>query len=216
VGTKIIGSGMALGEHRVPNAALARVFDTDDEWIFARTGIRERYYAARGTTTSDLATRASRQALAAAGLGPDAIDYLIVATMTPDYLFPGVAAQVQHKLGLGPVPALDIRQQCSGFLHGLELADALLRAGQARRVLLVGAEVHTGFMPFDVDVVTGESDAVPTAAERARATRYRDRTVLFGDAAGAVVVTRTDDPRSDVLAVRMRSDGSQVERLYVP
>src|SRR5262245_39160193 len=113
MGTVVIGSGMALGEHRVPNAALARVCDTTDEWILERTGIRERYYVAAGTAPSDLATRAGKDALKDAGLAPGDIDYLVVATMTPDYYFPGTSALVQDKLGLGAVPSLDIRQQCT-------------------------------------------------------------------------------------------------------
>ncbi len=216
MGTTVIGTGMALGEHLVPNAALAKVFDTSDAWIEERTGIRQRYYVARGTATSDLAARAGRDALASADLGPHDIDYLIVATMTPDYYFPGVGAIVQAKLGLGAVPALDIRQQCTGFIHGFQLADSLLRSGVAKRVMLIGAEVHSGFMPFDVDVVVGTSNAIPSDEERARSTRYRDRTILFGDAAAAVVMTRTHDPRSEVIGIRLHTDGTQAERLYVP
>jgi 3-oxoacyl-[acyl-carrier-protein] synthase-3 len=216
MGTVITGTGMALGEHRVPNSALARVCDTTDEWIVERTGIRERYYAANGTAPSDLAQRASQAALAEAGLKPDDIDYLIVATMTPDYYFPGVAPILQKKLGLRAIPALDIRQQCAGFLHGFQLADALLATGAAKRVLLVGTEVHSGFMPFDVDVAIGTSDRVPTPSEREFATRFRDRTVLFGDAAGAAVLVRNDDAKRGLVGVKLHTDGSQADRLYVP
>jgi 3-oxoacyl-[acyl-carrier-protein] synthase-3 len=207
---------MALGEHRVPNDALARVCDTTDEWIRERTGIRERYYVAEGTAPSDLGVRAGREAIEDARLRPADIDYLIVATMTPDYLFPGAAAIIQAKLGLGPVPALDVRQQCAGFIHGLQLGDALLRTGAAKNVLLIGTEVHSGFMPFDVDIVIGASDRVPTSEERAFATRFRDRTVLFGDGAGAVVLSRVPDPGRDLLATRLHTDGTQADRLYVP
>jgi len=216
MGTIVIGSGMSLGEHCVPNDALARVCDTTDEWIRERTGIGERYYVASGTATSDLAVRAARGALEDAGLAPDDIDYLIVATMTPDYYFPGTATIVQAKLGLPQVPALDIRQQCTGFIHGLQLADSLLRSGACKRLLLIGAEVHSGFMPFDVDVAIGTSSRVPDAAERAHATRFRDRTVLFGDAAAAVVLTRDQDGGRDVIATCLHSDGTQADRLYVP
>ncbi len=216
MGTIVIGTGIAVGEHRVPNASLARVCETTDEWIFERTGIRERYYVKNGTTTSDLAERAGRAAIANAGLEPSDIDYLIVATMTPDYYFPGSAVLVQHKLGLRNVPALDIRQQCTGFIHGMELADALLRCGQATRLLLVGAEVHSGFMPFDVEVVVGTSARVPSEEERIKATQYRDRTVLFGDAGAAVVLVRHDGDDRGMIASRIHSDGSQADRLYVP
>jgi len=216
MGTVVIGSGMALGEHRVPNESLARVCDTTHEWILERTGIRERYYVAQGTTPSDLAAEAARGALADAGLQPSEIDYLIVATMTPDYYFPGTSAIVQAKLGLPSVPALDVRQQCTVFIHGFQLADALLRTGAARRVLLIGTEVHSGFMPFDVEVAIGTSSHVLTAEERAFATGFRDRTVLFGDAAGAVILTRVPDEARDLLALRLHTDGSQADRLYVP
>ena len=216
MGTIVIGSGMAVGEHRVPNAALARVCDTTDEWIFERTGIRERYYVQKGTATSDLAVRAGQAALDDARVLPADIDYLIVATMTPDYYFPGAGVLVQTKLGLRAIPALDIRQQCTGFIHGLQLADALLRTGAAKKLLLIGAEVHSGFMPFDVEIAVGASDRVPTDVERAFATRFRDRTVLFGDAAAAVVLTRDDAAVGDVLATRLHCDGSYADRLYVP
>jgi len=216
MGTIVIGSGTALGEHCVPNEALSRVCDTTDAWILERTGIRERYYVATGTAPSDLGVRAAKLALDDAGMAPGDIDYLIVATMTPDFTFPGTAAIIQAKLGLPSVPALDIRQQCTGFIHGLQLADALLRAGSAKRVLLIGTEVHSGFMPFDVDIAIGTSTRVPSVEERALATRFRDRTILFGDGAGAVVLTRDDDAGRDVLVVRMHTDGTQADRLYVP
>src|SRR5688572_13861790 len=180
MGTAVIATGIAAGEYRVPNAAPARVSDTTGEWILARTGIRERYYVATGTAPPDLGVRAARDAIADARPSPADIDYVIVATMAPDYYFPGTATLVQTKLGLGSVPALDIRQQCTGFLHGMELADALLRTGAARRLLLIGTEVHSGFMPFDIEVAAGVSPRVPSQAERDFATRYRDRTVLFG------------------------------------
>ena len=216
MGTTVTGTGMALGEHRVPNAALAKVCDTSDDWIRERSGIRERYYVAAGTSTSDLGVRAGRDAIADAGLAPADIDYLIFATMTPDFYFPGTGASVQAKLGLGNIPALDIRQQCTGFIHGMQLADALLRCGAAKRVLLVGAEVHSGFMPFDVEYLVGNSARVPTAEERAFATRFRDRTILFGDGAGAVVVERNDDQGRDVLGTILHTDGANADKLYVP
>ena len=216
MGTIALGSGMALGEHEVKNADLGRVCDTSDDWIRERTGIDTRYYVAEGTSTSDLGVRAARAAIADAQLEPRDIDYVIFATMTPDYYFPGSGVILQHKLGLGSVPTLDIRQQCTGFIYGLQVADALLKAGVAKKVLLVGSEVHSGFMPWkDHGVVFGTSTAKVSDEERAFNTRYRDRTVLFGDAAGAVVLARDNEPHGLVDCV-MHSDGQFAEKLYVP
>jgi 3-oxoacyl-[acyl-carrier-protein] synthase-3 len=211
------GSGFVLGEHRVTNEQLGRVCDTTDEWIRERTGVETRYYVADGTTTSDLGVRAARIALDHAGLSPDAIDYAIFATMTPDYYFPGCGALLQHKLGLREIPTLDIRQQCTGFLYGLQVADALVRSGAARRVLLVGGEIHSGFMPWrDTRMVLGTTDERPTEEEYAFNTRYRDRTVLFGDAGGAVVLEGTDAEGRGLLDVQLHTAGEHAEKLYVP
>jgi 3-oxoacyl-[acyl-carrier-protein] synthase III len=216
MGTIALGSGMALGEHEVKNDDLGRVCDTSDDWIRERTGIHTRYYVAEGTSTSDLGVRAARAAIEDAHVDPADIDYVIFATMTPDYYFPGSGALLQHKLGLGAVPTLDIRQQCTGFIYGLQVADALLKAGVAKKLLLVGAEVHSGFMPWkDHGVVFGTSSAKVSDEEREFNTRYRDRTVLFGDAAGAVVLARDDAPHGLIDSV-MHTDGQWAEKLYVP
>jgi len=217
MGTIAIGTGLALGEHKVTNDDLARVCDTSDEWIRERTGISTRYYVADGTGTSDLGVRAAQVALDNAGVAANEIDYVVFATMTPDYYFPGSGALLQHKLGLARVPTLDIRQQCTGFIYGLQVADALLRTKAATRLLLVGAEVHSGFMPWrDHGAVFGTSTARPTAEEFAFNTRYRDRTVLFGDAAGAVVLTWSDDEARGLRDVVLHTDGQFAEKLYVP
>ncbi|HEY7958077.1 MAG TPA: beta-ketoacyl-ACP synthase III [Polyangia bacterium] len=217
MGTIVRGSGFAVGEHLVKNEALANVCETSDQWIRERSGIEQRYYVKDGTTTSDLGARAGKLAMEQAGISPSEIDYVVFATMTPDYQFPGCGVLVQSKLGLGNVPSLDIRQQCTGFIYGLQVADALLRAGQAKRLLLIGAEVHSGYMPWrDFGMVFGTTSARPTAEEYAFNTRFRDRTVLFGDAAGAVVLERSDDPERGLLSVSLHSDGSFAEKLYVP
>ena len=127
MGSIALGSGMALGEHQVTNDALARVCDTSDEWIRERTGIATRYYVKDGTTTSDLGVRAAKMALEDAKLAPSDIDYVVFATMTPDYYFPGGGVLLQEKLGLGKIPTLDIRQQCTGFIYGLSVARLLRR-----------------------------------------------------------------------------------------
>ena len=215
--TIVLGSGFALGEHEVKNEDLARVCDTSDDWIRERTGIDTRYYVAEGTSTSDLGVRAADAALKNAGVTPGDIDYVVFATMTPDYYFPGAGVLLQDKLGLGKVPTLDIRQQCTGFIYGLQVADALLRAKAATRLLLVGAEVHSGFMPWrDHGVVFGTSTARPTAEEFEFNTRFRDRTVLFGDAAGAVVLSSSDEPNRGLLDVVLHTDGHYADKLYVP
>lgn len=216
MGSIALGSGMALGEHEVTNEALARVCDTSDQWIRERTGIATRYYVADGTSTSDLGVRAARAALDAAGVTPASIDYVVFATMTPDYYFPGGGVLLQDKLGLDKIPTLDIRQQCTGFIYGLQVADALLRTKVARRLLLVGAEVHSGFMPWhDHGILFGTSSGRPTPEQFAFNTQYRDRTVLFGDGAGALVLEWSDEERGLVDAV-LHSDGHYAEKLYVP
>ena len=146
--TQIVGSGFVTGEHLITNDQLARLMDTSDEWIRERSGVETRYYVEQGTTTSDLGAGAARRAIEDAGIAKDEIDYIVFATMTPDHYFPGCGGLLQDKLGLGHIPALDVRQQCTGFIYGLQVADALIKAEQARTVLLVGAEVHSGFMPW--------------------------------------------------------------------
>jgi 3-oxoacyl-[acyl-carrier-protein] synthase-3 len=215
--TVVTGSGFALGEHRVDNEQLARVCDTSDQWIRERTGIASRYYVADGTGTSDLGVRAAKLALEQARVAPEQIDYVVFATMTPDYYFPGCGPLLQAKLGLGNIPTLDIRQQCTGFIYGLQVADALLRSGAARRLLFIGAEVHSGFMPWaDTGMVLGTTAARPTEEERAFNTRFRDRTVLFGDAGGALVLETSDDPGRGLLDVELHTDGEHADKLYVP
>lgn len=215
--TMIRGTGMHVPSNVVDNHRLSRMMDTSDEWIRQRTGIVTRHYADLDQATSDLALPAAVEAIADAGLDKSAIDYVIFATMTPDFYFPGSGPVFQHKLGLNDVPALDIRLQCSGFLYGLQLADAMVRAGQYRHVLLVGAEVHGGFMPWKAwDVVLGHSDREIEADEHAWNTRFRDRTVLFGDGAGAFVLSAADDAHGGIEAVSVHADGSQAAKMWVP
>jgi len=214
--TCILGTGIATGEHLIKNDQLAKMMDTSDEWIRERSGVEERYYVETGTATSDLGVRAAQAALEDAGVAKDEIDYVIFATMTPDYYFPGCGGLLQNKLGLRTIPALDIRQQCTGFLYGLQLADALLQARQAKTLLLVGAEVHSGFMPWTSwDYLFGRGGEPPSATERAWITRFRDRTVLFGDAAGAVVLRLQEGDRG-VLGFKLHTDGESFRDLYVP
>jgi 3-oxoacyl-[acyl-carrier-protein] synthase-3 len=143
-GFEIIGTGHYVPGPPIPNASLARVMDTSDEWITQRSGIRQRHFAPDGVGASDLAAQAAEQAIAAAGIARQEIDYIVFATMTPDYVFPGSGALLGAKLGLVGVPALDIRQQCAAMLFGLQLIDGLIQSGAAKTVLFVGAEAHAG------------------------------------------------------------------------
>ena len=205
----ITGTGIGVPPHVVRNEALSRLMDTSDEWIRVRSGIQERHYAEPGQGSTDLGVIAATQALADAGLVPHDIDAVIFATMTPDHVLPGNGPLLQTAMGLRDIPTFDIRQQCSGFLYGLELADLLLQSGRYRRVLLVGAEVHSPFMPWHLgwDTLIGRETRAITEAERAENTLSRDRTVLFGDGAGAVVIEARDGA-AGLGPIRLHTDGS--------
>ena len=213
----ITGTGMYIPEASVDNHALAKIMDTSDEWIQVRTGIEKRQYAAPDQATSDLAVPACRQAIENAGLKLEDIDYLVVATMTPDYFFPGSAPFLQRKLGLEQVPCLDIRQQCAGFVYAMQLADALIRSGQYTRVLVVGAEVHAALVPWSDQswsVALGHQEGPVSDEEFERNTGTRDRVVLFGDGAGAVVVEAREDGDSGVIDCLLHTNGNEAERLW--
>jgi 3-oxoacyl-[acyl-carrier-protein] synthase III len=209
----ITGSGVATPPNVVTNHDLGRIMDTSDEWIRARSGVVQRRFVEPGTGSSDLAAEAGLAALDDAGVDPSAVDALITATMTPDLVNPGIAPLVQDKLGLGTVAAFDLRQQCSGFLYGLDLADALIASDRADTVVVAGAEVHGGYLPWGEawDIVLGRSDRRPTPEEWARATAHRGWSVLFGDGAGAVVVQRSATPRVGFLGAVLHTDGTMFE-----
>ena len=192
--TAIVGTGFHVPERVVTNHDLAQWMDTSDEWIRERSGIVERRWASEGTTSADMAARASRMALAEAGLDPSAVDAIVVATISPDHMFPGTSAFLQRELGLTGIPAVDVRAQCSGFVYGLSIADAWIRVGQYRTVLLVGVEIQS----TGLDV----------------STRGRDVAVLFGDGAGAAVLQATDDPDRGVLSTHLHAEGSNAELLW--
>jgi 3-oxoacyl-[acyl-carrier-protein] synthase III len=215
----VLGSGSEIAPTRVTNEQMARILDTTDEWIRERSGVEARHFATPDIATSDLGVAAARKALQAAGVGTDEVDMVVFATMTPDHYFPGCGTLLQHKLGLRPVPCFDIRQQCSGFLYGLELADAQIRAGMARTVLLVGAEVHIGFMPWtreNYDYALGLSDVPPTREEWEWNSRFRHLVVLFGDAGAAVVLRASEEDGRGVLDHDLHGAGADYEKLYVP
>jgi 3-oxoacyl-[acyl-carrier-protein] synthase-3 len=214
----ITGSGIGVPKNVVRNEALSRIMDTSDEWIRTRSGIEQRHYAAPGEGSAMLGMRAAEQALRAAGRTTDEIDAIVFATMTPDHFFPGNGPVMQATMGFPEsIPTFDIRQQCSGFLYGLDLADSLIRSGKHKRVLLVGADVHTPFMPWENgwEMTIGGPERQVTPEEYAANTAIRDRTVLFGDGAGAVIVEASANGERGLLASRLFTDGSNIEALYV-
>jgi len=194
--TKVLGTGMYVPPKVVTNDDLAKFMTTTDDWIVERTGIKTRRYTEGEVGASDLAYEAALQACRSAGIEPSSIDLIIFATLSPDYGFPGSGVLLQAKLGAKDIPALDVRNQCSGFLYGLSVADALIRTGQYQRVLLVGAEVHSTGLDF--------SD------------RGRDVAVLFGDGAGAVMLGPVDaEEKRGILVTRLHSDGSHAKDLWL-
>ena len=217
---RFAGSGMAVPSRVIDNSTLARVMETDDVWVRERSGVVERRYVEAGVASSDLGAEAARAALADARMASDEIDYIVCATMTPDHFFPGCGMLLQQKLGMRPIPALDIRQQCAGFAYGLQMVDALIRSGIARNVLLVGTDVHTSLMPFSERtwaVIEGREEGPISPEEYAWNSRFRHLLVLFGDGAGAMVfrASEENDGRG-ILGARLFGDGNHQDILTVP
>jgi 3-oxoacyl-[acyl-carrier-protein] synthase-3 len=190
--SSIIGSGSYLPRNVVTNDDLARRMDTSDEWIRTRTGIRQRHIAEAGETSSSLALEASKAAIAAAGIAAQDIDLIILATSTPDYVFPSTACLLQAKLGIKGCPAFDVQAVCSGFVYALAMADLFIRSGQHRCALVVGAEVFSRILDWN----------------------DRGTCVLFGDGAGAVILRA--DAKPGVMASALHADGSYAGILSVP
>ena len=194
----IRGSGSALPVRAVSNAEIAKMVDTTDEWIVERTGIRNRYIAGKGETTSTLATEAARKACEAAGVDPKTIDLIVLATATPDQTFPATATIVQQALGCTGGIAFDVAAVCTGFLYALGVADSMLRTGMAKRALVIGAETFSRILDWE------------------------DRTtcVLFGDGAGAILIEAAEvegegAEAPGIIATRLHADGTHNELLYV-
>jgi 3-oxoacyl-[acyl-carrier-protein] synthase-3 len=215
--TLITGSGIGIPKNAVPNASLSRIMDTSDEWIRTRSGVEQRYYVDDGQGSVELGMIAAAQALEAAGWTPADIDAIVFATMTPNFFFPGNGPLLQARMGFGEIPTFDIRQQCSGFLYGLDLADSLIRSGKHTRILLIGGDVHSPLMPWQNgwNIILGLEDREITPEEYAANTKVRDRTVLFGDGAGAVIVEAAGDDGRGVLATKLFSNGSNYQALYL-
>jgi 3-oxoacyl-[acyl-carrier-protein] synthase III len=215
VGITIAGTGRYLPGKPYSNTSLARVMDTNDEWIRQRTGISERHFCPSGQGVSDLALPAARAALEAAGCEARDLDYILFNTMTPDHVFPGSGPLLGAALGCPGVPALDLRAQCAAMIYSLQVAAGLMAAPDVRRVLLVGAEAHAGFMPWnDWAVLEGDHTCTPEAF--ARATQHRGWAVVFGDGAGALVLERTEREGTGILAIDVHSDGRFCEELMIP
>ncbi|PJB70552.1 MAG: 3-oxoacyl-ACP synthase [Alphaproteobacteria bacterium CG_4_9_14_3_um_filter_47_13] len=194
----IKGCGSYLPEKILTNADLEKMVETTDEWIVQRSGIKERHIAAQGETTADMAVAAAQEALRHGGMTPEDIEAVIVCTSTPDHTFPSVAIEVQARLGIPPCPAFDLQAVCSGFVYGLSIADMFIKTGQARKLLLIGAEKFSSIVDWN------------------------DRTtcVLFGDGAGAVVVEADENGEGTIkdrgiLSTHLRADGRLKNILYV-
>ena len=192
---RILGTGSYLPERIVTNADLEEVMDTSDEWIRQRTGIRERRFVEPGVGPTDLGLQAAHRALHWAGLTPDQIDFIIFATLSPEYNFPGCGCLLQERLGVGTVGALDVRNQCTGFVYGLSIADQFVRTGTYRHILVVGAEVHSSGLEMN--------------------THGRDVAVIFGDGAGAVVVGRSDSGSRRILSSPLHAQGKYARKLWL-
>lgn len=194
--SKIGGIGYYVPEKVVTNDDLSKVMETSDEWIQERTGIKERRYGIKHEeTTTTMGARAAEIAIQRAGINKEEVDFIIFATLSPDYYFPGCGVLLQRELGITntEVGALDIRNQCSGFIYGLSIADQFVKTGMYKNVLLVGSEMHSMGLDFS--------------------TRGRNVTVIFGDGAGAVVVQPTEEKGKGILTTHLHSDGTYAEKL---
>jgi len=195
--SRITGLGHYVPDNVVTNDDLSKLMDTNDEWIQERTGIKERRWIKEGSedTSAVMGAKASRIAIEKAGLKAEDIDFIVFATLSPDYYFPGCGVQLQEMLGMKTVGALDIRNQCSGFVYGLSVADQFIKTGMYKNVLVVGSEFHSGGLD--------KSD------------RGRGVSVIFGDGAGAAVLTRCEDNTKGILSTHLHSEGKHAEELTV-
>ncbi len=192
--SKISGLGFFVPERVVTNDDLSKLMDTSDEWIQERTGIKERRHVIKGEdTTATMGVKAARIAIERAGIDKDEIDFIVFATLSPDYYFPGPGVLVQRDLGIKTVGAVDVRNQCSGFVYGLSLADQYIKSGMYKNVLVIGSEVHSAGLDFT--------------------TRGRGVSVIFGDGAGAAILSREEDTSKGILSSHLHSEGEHAEEL---
>ncbi len=192
--SRIKGLGFYVPENVVTNDDLSKLMDTSDEWIQERTGIQQRRHALRGSdTTTSMGVKASLKAIEAAKINKEEIDFIVFATLSPDFYFPGCGVLVQKELGLPTIGALDIRNQCSGFIYALSVADQYIKTGMYKNILVIGAETQSPALDMS--------------------TRGRNMAVLFGDGAGAAIVSRSDDPERGILSTHLHSQGEHAEQL---
>ena len=192
--SRIKGLGFYVPDNVVTNDDLSKLMDTSDEWIQERTGIQQRRHALRGSdTTTSMGVKASLKAIEAAKINKEEIDFIVFATLSPDFYFPGCGVLVQKELGLPNVGALDIRNQCSGFLYALSVADQYIKTGMYKNILVIGAETQSPALDMT--------------------TRGRNMAVLFGDGAGAAIVSRSDNPERGILSTHLHSQGEHAEQL---
>ena len=192
--SRIKGLGFYVPDNVVTNDDLSKLMDTSDEWIQERTGIQQRHHALRGSdTTTSMGVKASLKAIEAAKINKEEIDFIVFATLSPDFFFPGCGVLVQKELGLPTVGALDIRNQCSGFIYALSVADQYIKTGMYKNILVIGAETQSPALDMT--------------------TRGRNMAVLFGDGAGAAIVSRSDDPERGILSTHLHSQGEYAEQL---
>tara|TARA_R110001606_G_scaffold397869_1_gene575522 strand:- start:2064 stop:3083 length:1020 start_codon:yes stop_codon:yes gene_type:complete len=194
--SKIIGLGHYVPDNIITNNNLSEMLDTSDKWIQSRTGIKERRWVTKesGDTAATMGVKAANIAIEKSGLTKDDIDFIIFATMTPDYYFPGCGVQVQNELGIKDIGALDVRNQCSGFIYALSVADKFIKTGTYNNILVIGAELHSGGL-----------DKTP---------RGRDVSVIFGDGAGALILSKTNENKG-ILSTHLHSDGKYAKELAV-
>ncbi|NMM49259.1 3-oxoacyl-ACP synthase III family protein [Marinigracilibium pacificum] len=194
--SKIAGVGHYVPEKVVTNDDLAKLMDTSDDWIRERTGIRERrYYNPETDTTANMGVKAAKMAMEDAGISPSDIDFIVFATLSPDYFFPGPGVSVQEELGIGPIGALDVRNQCSGFIYALSVADNFIKTGMYNNVLVIGSEIHSSGLDFSNE--------------------GRSVSVIFGDGAGAVVLTPSENHEKGILSTHLHSEGKFAKELCV-
>ena len=195
--SKITGLGYYVPENVVTNDDLSKLMDTNDEWIQERTGIKERRWVKEGSedTSAVMGAKASRIAIERAGLTKDDIDFIVFATLSPDYYFPGGGVQLQDMLDMRTVGAVDIRNQCSGFIYAMSVADQFIKTGMYKNILVVGSEFHSGGLD--------------------KTTRGRGVSVIFGDGAGAAILSRTEDNTKGILSTHLHSEGKHAKELIV-